>query len=69
MKKYYYLTNAQKAIWNVENFVPNTSINNNAGTLLFKEDLDFKVLEQAFNLVIKKTMLCEFVLKYKMVNL
>lgn len=66
--KYYPLTYAQRAIWNVEKFVSNTSINNNAGALLFNEELDFKVLEQAFNVVIKKTTLCEFVLKLKMGN-
>lgn len=69
MMKYYPLTYAQSAIWNVEKFVSNTSINNNAGTLLFNEELDFKVLEQAFNLVIKKTTLCEFVSKLKTENL
>jgi hypothetical protein len=69
MMNYYPLTYAQRAIWNVEKFVSNTSINNNAGTLLFNEELDFKVLEQAFNVVIKKTTLCEFVSKLKMGNL
>ncbi|HBE79609.1 MAG TPA: hypothetical protein DDW65_17805 [Firmicutes bacterium] len=56
MEKNYFLTHAQKAIWNVENFVPNTSINNIAAILRFKQEINFKLLEQAVNLVIKKTM-------------
>jgi hypothetical protein len=56
MKKFYSLTYAQKAIWSVENFIPNTSINNITGTLRFKEELNFILLEQAVNSLIKKTM-------------
>ena len=69
MKKFYPLTYAQKAIWNIENFAPNTSINNIAGTLRFKEELDFRLLEQGFNLMLKKTMPFDSVLGFKMENL
>ncbi len=60
MKIYYPLTYAQKLIWNVEKFVFNTSINNIAATLLFSEDIDFNILEQAINLLVKKTMRLKF---------
>lgn len=54
MQTLYPLTYAQKNIWNIEKYFPNTSINNITGTLRFKEELDFKILEQAINLLIKK---------------
>jgi hypothetical protein len=59
MGKTYPLTYAQKAIWNIEKFAPNTNINNVAASLQFKEDIDFKLFEQALNLLIKKTMYFE----------
>lgn len=68
MKLFYSLTDAQKAIWNVENFIPNTSINNITASLRFKEEVDFKLLEKAINLLIKKTMRFEYTLKFKMIN-
>jgi hypothetical protein len=68
MEKIFSLTYAQKAIWNIENFAANTSINNIAGTLRFKEELDFGLLEQGFNLMIKKTMPFGSVLRFKMEN-
>lgn len=46
----------QKVIWKIERFAPNTSINNIAGTLRFKEAIDFNLLQQAINLLVKKTM-------------
>lgn len=56
MTKYYPLTYMQKVIWKIERFAPNTSINNIAGTLRFKEAIDFNLLQQAINLLVKKTM-------------
>lgn len=69
MTKYYPLTYAQKAIWSIEKFAPNTSINIIAGTLRFKEKLDFSLLERGFNLMLKKTMAFDFVLRFKKENL
>lgn len=63
MTKFYSLTYIQRAIWNVEKFASNTSINNITGTLRFKEELSFPLLEQAVNLLIKKMMRFELVLK------
>ena len=54
MTSFYPLTYAQRAIWNTENYFPKTSINNITGTLRFKEELDFKLLEKAINIIIKK---------------
>ena len=54
MTKYYPLSYAQNAIWNIEKFAPNTSINVIAGTLRFEEKLDFRLLEEGFNLMLKK---------------
>jgi hypothetical protein len=60
--KFYPLTYVQNTIWEIENFVPNININNITGTLLFKEKLDFKLLEKAVNILVKKTIRFEFVL-------
>lgn len=54
MIKCYPLTYMQKVIWKVEKFAPNTSINNIAGTLRFKESIDLKLIQQAINLLVKK---------------
>jgi hypothetical protein len=58
------LTYAQKAIWNTEKFVSNTSINNITGTLLFEEELSFPFLEQAVNSLIKIMMQFEPALEF-----
>jgi hypothetical protein len=64
MTKFYSLTYAQKAIWNTEKFVSNTSINNITGTLRFQEELNFPFLEQAVNSLIKKMMKFEPTLEF-----
>ncbi len=69
MTKYYPLSYAQNAIWNIEKFAPNTSINVIAGTLRFEEKLDFRLLEEGFNLMLKKTMVFGFGSGSKMANL
>lgn len=56
MERFYNLSFAQQNIWNVENFISNTSINNIAATLKFSEEIDLFLLEKAVNLVLKKTM-------------
>lgn len=56
MIRFYPLNSAQKGIWNIEKVWPNTSINNVAATLRFSERIDFKLLEAAINILIKKTM-------------
>lgn len=61
MIKYYPLTYVQKVIWDIENLIPNTSINNIAGTLRFNEVLDVELLKKAVNMLVKKTMHYEFV--------
>lgn len=66
MKQVYPLTHAQQIIWDVEKFIPNTSINNIMAILNFKEELDFKLLEQAINLLIKKTIPYGYMLNWKM---
>lgn len=68
MKKTYPLSYAQKVIWEVENFIPNTSINTITGTLRFKEEFELSLLEKAVNLLLKKTMRFEFDLEFKMEN-
>ncbi|HOJ78542.1 MAG TPA: hypothetical protein PLZ08_10820 [Bacillota bacterium] len=54
MERFYNLSFAQQNIWNVENFISNTSINNIAATLKFSEEIDLFLLEKAVNLVLKK---------------
>lgn len=61
MIKFYPLTYVQKVIWDIENLIPNTSINNIAGTLRFNEVLDVELLKKAVNMLVKKTMHYEFV--------
>lgn len=56
MNRYYSLTSAQKGIWNIEKVWPNTSINNIAATLKFNGIINFKLLESAINILVKKTM-------------
>lgn len=68
MTNYYPLSYAQNAIWSIEKFASNTSINIIAGTLRFKEKLDFRLLEEGFNLMLKKTMVFGFVFGFKMEN-
>lgn len=52
--KTYPLTHPQKGVWNVEKIHKGTAINNVAGTLRVEGNIDFKLLEKAINLVIKK---------------
>lgn len=61
MIKFYPLTYVQKVIWDIENLIPNTSINNIVGILRFNEVLDVELLKKAVNILIKKTMHYEFV--------
>lgn len=53
-KIFYDLTNPQKSIWLTEQYFPNTSIGNVAGTLIFDSYVNFDVLEHSINLFIKK---------------
>ena len=43
------LTHPQQRIWNVEKLFPGTPIHNLAGTATYRTDLDFSLLEEAFN--------------------
>ncbi|MBR0599278.1 non-ribosomal peptide synthetase [Sinanaerobacter chloroacetimidivorans] len=49
MVEYLDLTQPQMRIWDTERFFQGTSISNIGGTLLLKEELDFKLWEQAIN--------------------
>jgi len=51
--KYFPLTYPQKSICNVAKIYPNTSFGNTAVTVKIKAQIDFDVLEQAINTVIK----------------
>ncbi len=52
--KYYPLTHPQKGIWYLEKMYPGTSVGTIAGTVRIKGKVDFKLLEQAINIVIEK---------------
>lgn len=56
MRKFYPLSFAQKVIWEIEDYIPDICINNITGTLRFKEELDYKLLEKAINILEKKTL-------------
>ena len=53
IKKYYPLSNPQKNIWYTEKFYAGTSIAGISATMRLKSSIDFKLLEQAINLLIK----------------
>lgn len=50
---YYPLTHPQKAIWYTEKFYPGTGISNIIATMRLRQDINFAVLEQAVNCLIK----------------
>ncbi len=52
--KYYPLSHPQKGIWYIEKMYPNTSIGNIAGTIRFKSNFDFSIIEKALNIAIEK---------------
>lgn len=51
--KMYNLTNPQKSIYYSEQFFKDTSISNISGTVQIDKKVDFEVLSQAVNLIIK----------------
>lgn len=53
-KKLYNLSEPQKNIWFTENFMPNTSVNNNGGNFYIHEKVNFVKLEKALNLFVEK---------------
>ena len=54
LKKMENLTSSQKSIWSVEQYFKGSSINNICGTAVFKEEIDFKKLEEAIKIVCSK---------------
>jgi len=50
---FYPLTHPQKAIWYTEKFYPGTGVANIVAAMRLRKDLDFGILEQAINYVIK----------------
>lgn len=50
---FYPLTHPQKAIWYTDKFYPGTGISNIISTMRLRKDIDFTVLEQAINYVVK----------------
>ncbi len=52
-KQLYDLTAPQKSIWLTEQYFTNTNINNICGTAIVSQLLDFNILNEAINLVIK----------------
>ena len=54
LKKMENLTSSQKSIWSVEQYFKGSSINNICGTAVFKEEIDFKKLEEAIEIVCSK---------------
>lgn len=52
---YYKLSESQKSIWYLEKAYPGTSLNIVAGTLRLKGDIDYKALEKALNIFVKKS--------------
>ena len=52
MKKYFYLTDPQKNIWNTELFYKNTNVNNIGGHFIFK-NADLDLISETLNILIK----------------
>ncbi|HZK56304.1 MAG TPA: amino acid adenylation domain-containing protein [Desulfosporosinus sp.] len=53
MNKLYPLTNAQKSIWVADNLYPGTSQANSSATAVIREDINFNLMNEAVNTVIK----------------
>ena len=53
--KNFSLTEPQKAIFNTEQFFPNTSINNISGRVIIHSKINVKLLEKAINIFVQKT--------------
>lgn len=53
-KEFYQLTHPQKRIWYIEKLYPNTSLNNIGGVSKVSGKVNFKLLEDALNLFIKR---------------
>lgn len=53
-KDVFNLTNSQKNIWDTELFFSNSNLNNVGGYVFIQEKVDFKLLEKALNLYVKK---------------
>ena len=62
--KKYELTDAQKNIWNIEQFYPNSTINSIVGYLRINVKTDFKKLEQAFNYFVEHNDAFRFKLSF-----
>lgn len=54
MKKLYKLTNPQKSIWYIEQFYPDTNINNVGGKVTINSDINIDYLEKAINISVQK---------------
>ncbi len=65
-KTLFELTNPQKSIWLTEQYYKGTTANNLCGTVNINEKIDFKVLENALNLVIKNNS--NFLINFKQKN-
>ncbi|MHB8127094.1 MAG: non-ribosomal peptide synthetase family protein [Desulfitobacteriaceae bacterium] len=53
-KKLYPLTSAQKSIWVADNFYPGTSQAISSATTIIREEIDFTLMNEAVNFVIKR---------------
>ena len=52
-RKLYDLTNPQMNIWATEQYYNNTAVNNVGGTVLLKAKLNFNILQNFFNKLLK----------------
>ena len=53
--EFFNLTCPQKAIMNMEQFYPNTSMNNISGRVSIRTKVDFPKLQKAINIFVKNT--------------
>lgn len=64
--KLFELTNPQKSIWLTEQYYKKTPINNLCGTVNISEKIDFEVLKNALNILIKNNS--NFLINFKIQN-
>ncbi|MBR3003100.1 MAG: amino acid adenylation domain-containing protein [Clostridia bacterium] len=66
MKDIYELTNPQKSIWLIEEYYKGTNINNVCGRANIEEKINFELLQQAINIVIKNNS--SFLINFKLID-
>ena len=69
MNKLYNLTYPQKSILLTEQFYKNTPVNNICGSAIIKNVVNFEVLKEAINQVMKKNDIIQYIVYFEKINI